>query len=136
MEKKGAVGIKIYGSSLLLFPIFLVLNYVNEFFMINSDYQIRERIKDFIAFESFWVVCGLAVFLLALGILRLKNWTRLILIQGSLLFLCYFIFIIVNPFHWDLRWVYYIYPFIVYFVVIAIVTLIFLTRPKVKEQFR
>ena len=128
MKKKKSVGVTIFGYSFFIYPFWIFMELIDEGrFLTFSELM---GIEFYILLSS----C-VSIIAIAIGILRLQNWARLICVYGSILFLIWGLycgFSDANPFNFVglAELCYFIYPLI-----ISVPLLIFFTRPKVKEQF-
>ena len=129
MEKKRSV-------SCILFYLFLVL-YGLCLISFGNEICINAHCPDIITI-LITIIAAVFVFLSIVGVYRYKNWSRLLFIWGSLIFIVWGIICGIWFYKWnplgleELALVgYFIFP-----IFFGIPVIFYLTRHKIKEQFR
>ena len=127
MKKKRSIGITILGFSLLLPVISILLQFLPRV-LLYCQFRRINFTADFLV-----ILTSVPFIVASIGILKLKNWARIFCIYWVALIGLYFCYLCLSVGYLSLRS---ILEALVVSVIPAIVIIFYLTRPKVKEQFK
>lgn len=130
MEKKRSVGIKIIGILVIFVGIICMLNFIRiNFFMMK--FNVRNI--------DYWGLVKFALFIIAgIGIFFQRDWARMLTLLLSFLCLINFLFLLMEYGKSVPKMHYYTFHFLINSVLpsfVSIFSIIYLSRPEVKEQF-
>jgi hypothetical protein len=132
MENKRAVGVTIIARLYQYLAIILVLMMGSVVLFAPVD-NANLKLKDTIPFMALFVLISISLLIISLGLLKLKKWAYYISVFGSAIFGIWYLLPVIGTLKNGkvIGAIFYI------FVVIGFgATFYYLTRPKVKEQFK
>ena len=143
MEKKRSVGIMICGVIMLFYSLYLLRNSTMAFFNFKNlplFYRVRMVMRPVCLIT---LLPGLIYLIASVGILRMKNWSRLLIIYFSILLLLLIFYVAISIIPGIIRRDFEgpaaigLLPLVLIIPLLpSLLFLIFFTRPKVKEQFK